>query len=135
MLRRLLDPERYRTEVLSGQDTRGDGQFAELGEKPSVVCIAALPPGGVAQARYLCKRLRASFPHQKIVVIRWGLPDNAGQRREELLAAGADVVAVTLQEARTKIARLVSSVADVHDTRVAPPEAAHANNGVALTTK
>jgi predicted PurR-regulated permease PerM len=135
ILRRLLDPDRYHTEVLSGQDDQDGGRFADLGEKPDVICVAALPPGGLAQARYLCKRLRASFPHQKIVVIRWGLPDNAGQRREELLAAGADVVAVTLQEARTKIARLVSSVADVHDTRVAPPEAAHANNGVALTTK
>jgi len=119
MLRRLLDPERYRTEVLSGQDTRAEGQFAELGEKPSVVCIAALPPGGVAQARYLCKRLRASFPAQKIVVIRWGLPDNAGQRREELLAAGADLVATTLLEARAQIASPVSVPVDVEEPLVA----------------
>jgi hypothetical protein len=73
----------------------------------------------LAQARYLCKRLRASFPHQKIVVIRWGLPENAGQRREELLAAGADVVAITLLEARAQVAALVSSVAPVHDAKVA----------------
>jgi hypothetical protein len=85
----------------------------DAGENPAVICIGALPPGGVSQARYLCKRLRASFPHQKIVVIRWGLPENAEQRRAELLAAGADVVVTSLQEARTQIASLVSDVADV----------------------
>ncbi len=119
MLRRLLDPDRYQTEVLSGQDARAERHFADRGESPDVVCVGALTPGGLAQARYLCKRLRASFPHQKIVVIRWGLPDNAGQRREELLAAGADLVAVTLLEARTQIAPLVSSLAHVRDTSLA----------------
>jgi hypothetical protein len=108
MLRRLLDPDKYQTEVLSGQDVGAEGHFADRGESPAVVCVGALPPGGLAQARYLCKRLRASFPHQKIVVIRWGLPDNAGQRKEELLAAGADLVAITLLEARTQVAPLVS---------------------------
>ena len=117
MLRRLLDPEEFQTEVLSGQDDHGGRHFADLGEKPDMICVGALPPGGLAQARYLCKRLRASFPHQKIVVIRWGLPDSAGQRREELLAAGADLVALTLQEARDQMASLVSSPAHVSDAK------------------
>ena len=69
----------------------------------------------LAQARYLCKRLRASFPHQKIVVIRWGLPDNAEQRREELLAAGADLVATTLLEARAQITPVVPDLAHVQE--------------------
>jgi hypothetical protein len=119
MLRRVLDPERYQTEVLSGQNARAEGHFADLGESPDVICVAALPPGGLTQARYLCKRLRASFPHQRIVVIRWGLPENAGQRKEELLAAGADLVATTLLEARTELAPLVSSLVHVDDPRVA----------------
>ncbi len=119
MLRRLLDPDRYQTEVLSGHDDHSGGHFAEMGENPAVVCVGALPPGGLAQARYLCKRLRASFPHQKIVVIRWGLLDNAAQRREELRAAGADLVAVTLLEARAQVALLASSLTEVQDARVA----------------
>jgi hypothetical protein len=119
MWRRLLDPDRYQTEVLSGQDAHAEGHFADRGESPAVVCVSALPPGGLTQARYLCKRLRASFPQQKIVVIRWGLPDNAGQRREELLAAGADVVVTTLLEARTQVAPVASVLAQVHDARVA----------------
>jgi predicted PurR-regulated permease PerM len=119
MFRRLLDPDRYQTEVLSGQDDRSAGHFADLGESPAAICVAALPPGGLAQARYLCRRLRASFPQQKIVVIRWGLPDNAGQRREELLAAGVDGVAITLLEARSQLAPLIPSLDHVHDATVA----------------
>jgi predicted PurR-regulated permease PerM len=119
MLRRLLDPDRYETEVLSGQDARGEGHFADLGKSPDVIYIGALPPGGLAQARYLCKHLRASFPQQKIVVLRWGLPDKSGQRREELLAAGADLVVTTLLEARIQLDSLGSSLAHVHDSRVA----------------
>ena len=119
MLRRLLDPARHQTEVLSGQDDRGGHHFTDRGEKPDVICIGALPPGGLVQARYLCKRVRASFPQQKIVVICWGLPDNAGKRKQELLAAGADAVAITLQEARAQFAPLASSIADVDDAKAA----------------
>jgi predicted PurR-regulated permease PerM len=104
MLRRLLDPEKFQTEVLSGQDSHGERRFADRGESPAVVCVGVLPPGGLTQARYLIKRLRASFPDQKIVVIRWGLPDNAGPRRDELIAAGADLLAITLLEARDLLA-------------------------------
>jgi len=119
MWRRLLDPSKFQTEVLTGQDAHGEGHFSNLGESPAVICVSALPPGGLTQARYLCKRLRASFPAQKIVVIRWGLPDNAGQRREELLAAGADLVAITLLEARAQIAQLVSVPVHVDEPLVA----------------
>jgi len=119
MFRRLLDPDTFRIEVLSGQDAQSESHFADRGESPAVICVSALPPGGLVQARYLCKRLRASFPRQKIVVIRWGLLDNAGQRREELLAAGADLVATTLLEARTQIAPVVSTPAHVDEPIVA----------------
>jgi hypothetical protein len=42
-------------------------------KEPAVVCIGALPPGGLARTRYLCKRLRTRLPEAKIVVGRWGL--------------------------------------------------------------
>jgi hypothetical protein len=119
MLRRLLDPANCQTEVLSGQDARADDRFAGQGESPAVVCIGALPPGGLAQARYLCKRLRASFPPVKIVVVRWGLPEFGERRQAELLSAGADLVATTLLEAQAQVAPLVSVLAHVEDARAA----------------
>ena len=38
-------------------------QVAE--KSPRSICIVSLPPGGLAQTRYLCKRLRARFPDTK----------------------------------------------------------------------
>jgi hypothetical protein len=74
---------------------------ALAGEKePAVVCIGALPPGGLAHTRYLCKRLRARLPNAKIVVGRWGLKGNVEQNQEQLREAGADQVETTLLETR-----------------------------------
>ena len=41
-------------------------------EKPARVCIAAMPLGSLAQARYLTKRLRRQFPDLRIVAGQWG---------------------------------------------------------------
>jgi len=37
---------------------------------PDLVCIISIPPGGLAQARYICKRIRAKLPDTQILVIR-----------------------------------------------------------------
>jgi hypothetical protein len=69
------------------------------GEKePTVVCIGAMPPGGLAHTRYLCKRLRARLPDAKIVVGRWGLAGDLEQNQEQLKEAGADQVEMNLLE-------------------------------------
>ncbi|HTK73677.1 MAG TPA: AI-2E family transporter [Gemmataceae bacterium] len=69
--------------------------------EPDVLCIVALPPGGLAHARYLCKRLRMRFPDLKIVVGRWGLlADSVESNRRALTAAGADEVTTSLAETR-----------------------------------
>ena len=72
-----------------------------VGEQPpDVVLVAGLPPGGLSQTRYLCKRLRAAVPDLPILVGRWS-PDEAGDDVRTLLrAAGATDVAFTLIETR-----------------------------------
>jgi cell division inhibitor SulA len=103
MLRQLLDPARWEMEVLS-IDMLSAESVAQAGDKePAVVCIAALPPGGLAHTRYLCKRLRARLPEARIVVGRWGLKDDVEQNREQLAEAGADQVETTLLETRTHL--------------------------------
>ena len=57
-------------------------------------------PGGLANTRYLCKRLRARFPNLKILAGRWGLRRGLEENRDQLLEAGADEVANTLLETR-----------------------------------
>jgi predicted PurR-regulated permease PerM len=103
MLRQLLDPARWEVEILS-LDMLSAESVDRAGEKaPAVVCIAALPPGGLAHTRYLCKRLRARLPKARIVVGRWGLKGDVEQNREQLLEAGADQVETTLLETRTHL--------------------------------
>ena len=68
-----------------------------------MICIAALPPGGLVQARYLCKRLRARFPHLKIVVGRWGV---GSEDSNSILIAGADRVGTTMIETREQMIQL-----------------------------
>jgi len=103
MLRRLLDGTKYEVEIMSAAILTAE-VVSQITEKdPTVVCIAAMPPNGLAQARYLCKRVRARFPNLKITIGRWG---GATDDCNNLLAAGADKVGVTIKETREQIVQL-----------------------------
>jgi len=106
MVRSLLDPARYRMEVgragmLVAEVVAGIEQ-----DCPALVCIGAVAPGGLSQARHLCKRLRAQRPELKILVGRWGLHDEMDADREQLLAAGADRVETTVLDTQRALAQL-----------------------------
>jgi predicted PurR-regulated permease PerM len=79
--------------------------------RPAIVCVAALPPGGMAHARYLLKRLRRELPDARILVGRWGRNGPPEETRQQLLAAGADEVGMTLLETRDQILRLLPLLA------------------------
>jgi hypothetical protein len=65
---------------------------------PAVVLIATLAGvGDTLHLRYLCKRLRARFPDLPITLGWWGAEIDAAIRTQ-LLAAGADRLAVTIDE-------------------------------------
>ncbi|HEX4589187.1 MAG TPA: AI-2E family transporter, partial [Gemmataceae bacterium] len=70
--------------------------------RPAVVCITALPPGGLAHTRYLCKRLRRQFPEMKIAVGLWGAEGDLSHAREALAESGADHVAGKMIETKAK---------------------------------
>ena len=101
---------------------------ARAGEKePAVVCIGALPPGGLAHTRYLCKRLRARLPGAKIVVGRWGLKGNVEQNRDQLREAGADQVEMNLLQTRRHLTSWLPVLAgpDAKTTASDAPEPKH----------
>jgi predicted PurR-regulated permease PerM len=103
MLRQLLDPLRYELEIIADELLAAEiiDQIAE--KKPALVCLASLPPGGLAQTRYLCKRLSARFPDSKLIVGRWGSrTDNSSA----LSDAGADRTGNKLTESRDHIIQL-----------------------------
>jgi predicted PurR-regulated permease PerM len=96
MVRHLLDPARYRIEVSgTGMLTAEVVTWVDL-RRPALLCIGAVAPGGLSQARHLCKRLRSQCPELKIVVGRWGLHDEMDTDRQLLLTAGADHVETTV---------------------------------------
>lgn len=74
-------------------------------ERPAVVCIASVAPGGLSHARHLCKRLRARFPDLTIVVGRYGLHPELPAEGESLRAAGATAVGLTVRETQEILAR------------------------------
>ncbi len=119
----LLQPLGHPVEVLSPAMLTSEVLERASRECPPVVCVAALAPGGLAQARYLCKRLRGQCPRAHIVVGRWGDSENSERLQRRLKAAGADFVAVTLAESRAQVVPLLQVAA------VATPAPAKAPEG------
>jgi predicted PurR-regulated permease PerM len=83
---------------------------------PACICVATLPPGGLAQTRYLVKRLHVRFAHACVIVGRWGIARPA-EDPGELLAVGAARVGTTLAATRDHVLELVPLTS-------APPEPA-----------
>ena len=100
MLRQLLNPAEWDVEVTAVETLTAELVALVSGKTSALVCIGALPPGGLAHTRYLCKRLRAQCPGLKIIVGRWGLEDNVEANREQLQEVWADLVTTTLLETR-----------------------------------
>jgi predicted PurR-regulated permease PerM len=104
MCRQLLASTRYEMETLADEALTSEVVDQIAQKCPALICIVSLPPGGLAQTRYLCKRLRLRFPDTRILVGRLGT--QTANHREVLLAAGADKVATTIIELRDQIIQL-----------------------------
>jgi len=103
MLTQLFDSTRYEVEVISDALLTSEVVGLIADRSPAVVLIATVSRGGMTHARYLYKRLRARFPHLKIVIGRWGL---GSEDSNSVALAGADRVGTTLIETRDQIIRL-----------------------------
>jgi predicted PurR-regulated permease PerM len=106
MLRQLLNPARYEIEILASGGLASEVAAVVAEKSPPLVLIAAVAPGGLAQVRHICKRLRALSQDVKIVVGWWGAGANSDGVRESLKAAGADQVGGSLCQTRDQITNL-----------------------------
>jgi predicted PurR-regulated permease PerM len=100
MVADLLLPSRFALDVASPDLLSGEVVRAVQAHGGDTVLIGALAPGGLAPARFLCKRLRTGVPGVRIVVGRWCVADDVEADRQSLLAAGADAVGTNLVETR-----------------------------------
>ncbi len=111
MCQQLLASTRYEMEVLADEALTSEvvDQVAEK-RRAALICIVSLPPGGLAQTRYLCKRLRVRFPDIRILVGRLGT--QSANHRDALLAAGADKVATSMIELRDQVIQVSQIISD-----------------------
>ncbi len=107
MLGQVLDPKRWRFNMVTEHLLAAELIDRVAAKKPAVICIASLPPGGLAHTRYLCKRLRASLPNVRILVGRWGLAKNIERNQDQLRESGANEIASTILETRSQLNALV----------------------------
>jgi predicted PurR-regulated permease PerM len=106
MLQHVLDPRRFAVECT--KTTLLTAEVLSLVEQaaPALVCIGLVPPGGFAQTRYLCKRLRARFPTLPIVVGCWGGPKDEAEHLARLRLDSIAHTSTTLLETRNQIMQL-----------------------------
>ena len=76
-------------------------------EKPAVVFIAILPPGGVNQARHLCRRLRKRYADLKIVVGYFGKVKDFDRLLTALRLSGANYVSTSVAQSRNQVRSLL----------------------------
>jgi predicted PurR-regulated permease PerM len=119
MLRDVLAPIGIALEVASPTLLSAELVREARAREGGVVVVGVLPPGGLAQARYLCKRLRAEVPGVRIVVGRWGATEDHEAARQALLAAGAEAIGTSLVETRDLVTRLAALQPEVAPGQVA----------------
>jgi hypothetical protein len=107
MLRELMAGS-ARSELLVLDHSLLVGEALSVAERDaaSIVCIGAPPPGGLTHARYLIKRFRTQQPEVRVLVGRFGAPDDTTDA-SILEQGGADRVATTLLGARKIMDELV----------------------------
>jgi hypothetical protein len=116
MLQRLARAEGPDVRLIGSGDLSSGMISLMQQERPALVFVAALAPGGLAQARYLCQRLHSQFPTLRIVVGRWGHRRDPRKSRQLLLHAGADRVVTTLREARGQLTQLTRTPVRLRET-------------------
>jgi hypothetical protein len=110
MLEALLDAEQVDLTVTTASLLASEVLELVEEKRPGLLCIGALPPGGAAHVRLLCMRLHSRFPDLKILVGRWGVDDPDDRTRDQLIAAGAYLVATSLEETRDQVATVAGIV-------------------------
>jgi predicted PurR-regulated permease PerM len=100
MLQKLLDPDRWDIEVIADGTLTSEVVAGVAVDPPAAICITSIPPGGIAHARYLCKKLRTVAPDVPLLVGRWGQRRIGQADRVRLIEAGANYLATSLVETR-----------------------------------
>jgi hypothetical protein len=103
LLADVLRPLAVRTTVMSTRALPVEVETTIEREKPLFLIIGIMPPGGLPQTRYLCRRIHKRFPDLTIVVGFWGRVKNFDRLLVGLRRAGASYVHTSVEQARGQI--------------------------------
>lgn len=109
MLAFSLDRNRWEVKVTPDDTLASELEQLVEAYQPDVTLIVALPPGGMAHARYLVARLRKRFPDGKVLVGRWD-GDLEGVHGEDTIRH-TDGIDRTLAGTRKRLSELLSLIA------------------------
>lgn len=123
MLERFFEPHGFEVEVASTRLLPSEIIARIRGEQPELILIAALPPGGLPQAQFLCRKIRQKFPHLQILICIWGFGGNLDNVLMKFRQAGANFVTTSYQGALTHALAMVASPAPRRSAaRIAVPQ-------------
>ncbi|HSE84006.1 MAG TPA: AI-2E family transporter [Thermodesulfobacteriota bacterium] len=103
----LLQMKGLKAEFVSVKALKGEMMDLVKERRADLVCISALPPSTVRQARYLCKRLRSRFPDLPILVGLWNAQGDLKKVKERLKVAGTDKVVTTFAQGIEQVRQII----------------------------
>ena len=109
MFAQLFDPALVAVESVGSAFLTADISELAGTAPPDLLVVLSIPPGGIAQARYICRRLHAKLPATPILVIRPGVQQNGKENALRLSEDGAAQVSFTLEHAHTAAQQLLVS--------------------------
>jgi hypothetical protein len=110
MLAQLLEFRSYCSTAVSVTQLASEMVEIVDAKKAHVVVVSAMPPGAVAHARYLCKRLHLRFPDLNMVVGLWTTKADLNKAKDRVACAGSVQMASKLRQALDQIGQLVQPV-------------------------
>jgi predicted PurR-regulated permease PerM len=113
LFQQLLDPQKFQLEIVSAKYLVSEVLEHVAQQQPAIVLIAALPAGGLAHTRHLCKRLRSRFHDQKIAIARWGASAPL-ENPDQWSACAADYVGTSFEETVSHLHELAQYLTPAH---------------------
>ena len=79
-------------------------------QEARIVCVSALPPLAVGQARSLCKRLHSRYPNLTLVVGLWNYEGGIAKAQERFKNVSTELVATSLADVLKQIGQLTGAI-------------------------
>lgn len=111
MLAQLLQRSGYRAQSLPIGAV--DDMLQQVSQQEArIVCVSALPPFAVGQARSLCEGLHSRFPNVKLVAGLWNYESGIVKAQERFQNVSIDFVATSLADALKQIRQLAEAMGE-----------------------